>query len=190
MAQRLQSPVRIAAPFRVHFLGSLRARAGGLWIAAPAGFDAPHLVDAGDLGLTLRYRDLLALREGQRLRIAAIDVGRIDAHLLRRDDGSATWQLGPPRTGEAAPPPVIESLACASAWRWTMPSPDHVEVVFSPRRQLPRPPGRAKVRRQLRAGPSTRLEHAGFLRLAATGKTAAVGRRRHRLRWGPCRFTA
>ncbi len=175
MAQRLQSPVRIAAPFRVHFLGSLRARAGGLWIAAPAGFDAPHLVDAGDLGLTLRYRDLLALREGQRLRIAAIDVGRIDAHLLRRDDGSATWQLGPPRTGEAAPPPVIESLGVregALAVDDAL-TPTTLKVVFSTAEGSLQtaPTGRAKVRGQLRGRPiDGELDTAGFLRLAATGK--------------------
>lgn len=177
MSERLQRPVRIAAPFRVHFLGSVRSRAGGVWIAAPAGFDVPHLVDAADVGLTLRYRDLLALREGQGLRIAAIEVGRIDAHLLRRDDGSATWQFGPPRAGEAAPPPVIESLGVRDGMLALDDAltPTQLEVMFSTTEGSLQtaPTGRAEVRGRLRGRPiEGTLEIAGFLRLAATGADA------------------
>lgn len=177
MAERLQRPVRIAAPFRVHFLGDLRARAGGLWIAAPAGFDAPHLVDAADLGLTLRYCDLLALREGQRLRIAGIDVGRIDAHLLRRDDGSATWQFGPPSAGETPLPPVIEHLGLRQGTLAVddalTPTTLKIAVSATEGSLQTAPTGRAQVRGRLRGQPiDAKLEAAGFLRLAATGKEA------------------
>jgi uncharacterized protein involved in outer membrane biogenesis len=113
LAQRLERPVRIAPPFRVRFLGPLRLEAGQLWIAAPTGFDVPHLVDAQQLAMKLRYRDLAAAREGAPLRIAALTVGRLDAQLVRKPDGSATWQ-GPRHGGEegkvAPPPPRVDQL--------------------------------------------------------------------------------
>lgn len=117
LTRQLDRPVLLTPPFRLHLLGAVRIHAGGVWIAAPTGFDAPHVLDAKDLRLRMRYRDLLTLRESGDLRIALLVVEHLDAHLLRRDDGTATWQIGKPR--EAAterdeaprPPPEVDRLA-------------------------------------------------------------------------------
>ncbi|MBS1190675.1 MAG: asmA [Rhodocyclaceae bacterium] len=112
MSQRMERPVRITAPFRLHFLGSLRLQAHGLWIAAPSGFDLPHFLDAQDIALKLRYRDLRDFRHTKRLHIAALDVSRMDARLVRRSNGDATWRFGPPDPNKPAPePPAVDILA-------------------------------------------------------------------------------
>src|SRR5450830_1312636 len=43
---KLERVVRLDAPFKLHLLGSIKLEIGGLYIAAPSGFDAPYLVDA------------------------------------------------------------------------------------------------------------------------------------------------
>jgi AsmA family protein len=115
LGRQLEREVRIAEPFRLHLLGSVRLEAGGLWIAAPEGFERPHFVDAQGLAMKLRYRDLLALRERPGLRIADMKVERLDAQLLRHADGQSTWQS--PRQaeeaearGEPSPPPQVDHL--------------------------------------------------------------------------------
>ncbi|MBI2308592.1 MAG: AsmA family protein [Rhodocyclales bacterium] len=109
LSSRLGREVRIAAPFRLHFRSTIRLAAGGLWVAAPAGFSVPHLIDAEGLTLRLRYRDLLALRQpGEPLRVAALSAECIDVRLIRRADGRASWQFG---TASARPPPEVEHLA-------------------------------------------------------------------------------
>lgn len=116
LARELERSVRIGEPFRLHLLGRVRVRAGELWIAAPEGFDAPHLVQAEGLAMALRYRDLSALRRGDGLRIAEMSVDRLDAHLLRGEDGRSTWQ-GPRREAEPpsdSPPPAVERLVVGS----------------------------------------------------------------------------
>lgn len=111
MTRHMERPVRIGAPFRIRFLGSLRLNAGSLWIAAPQEFDVPHFLDAGDIRLKLRYGDLWHLRHSSRLRIAVLDVGRMDARLVR-DGDDATWRFGK-RTPEKERPelPVVDLLA-------------------------------------------------------------------------------
>lgn len=114
LASRLERPVRIDPPFRLHFLGRLRIQAGQLWIAAPPDFDAPHLVEAQGLAMELRYRDLWALRRGEGLRIAEMAVGRLDAQLLRRPDGHSTWQSSKEEreaASQSRPPPTVDHLA-------------------------------------------------------------------------------
>lgn len=113
LAQKLERPVRISPPFRLHLLGKVRLQAGELWIAAPPGFDAPHLVDAQGLAMDLRYRDLWALRQRPGLTIAEMDVGRLDAHLLRHPDGRSTWQSprqAEEQAGQPSPPPTVDHL--------------------------------------------------------------------------------
>ena len=63
LTRQLERPVRIAEPFRLHLIDGIRLQMGGIWIAAPPGFDLPHLVDARDLYFKLRYRDLWTLRK-------------------------------------------------------------------------------------------------------------------------------
>jgi AsmA family protein len=109
--RQLERPVRIDAPFRVRFVGRLSAQAAGLWIAAPPEFDVPHFFDAGDIRLKLRYRDLWQLRHSTELRIAVLDVGRMDARLVR-NERDATWRFGKSDTGKPKPElPVLDLLA-------------------------------------------------------------------------------
>jgi uncharacterized protein involved in outer membrane biogenesis len=94
--REMERTVRIDAPFRIRFLGGLRLQAGSLWIAAPEKFGVPHLLDAQDIRLELRYRDLWHFRKNGRLRIATLDVARMDAQLVRDGEGDATWRFGKP----------------------------------------------------------------------------------------------
>ncbi|HZX30529.1 MAG TPA: AsmA-like C-terminal region-containing protein [Rhodocyclaceae bacterium] len=110
MTRQMERPVRIDAPFRIRFLGGLRLDAHGLWIAAPPQFDLPHFLDADDIHLRLRYGDLWHFRESDRLRIAVLDVGRLDARLLR-DRNDASWRFGKEKKEEGPPAlPVIDLL--------------------------------------------------------------------------------
>ncbi|HWT27886.1 MAG TPA: AsmA family protein, partial [Methylophilaceae bacterium] len=110
LSQSLQREVRIAEPFRLKLLGSVRLDVGGLWIAAPKGFKAPHFVDMRDAELELRYRDLWQLRTSDLLRIRSLKVGSIDAQLIRLDSGKASWQFDQDETAPDKPLPMIETL--------------------------------------------------------------------------------
>lgn len=108
LSRRLERPIRIEAPFRLHLLGSVRLRAGTLWIAAPEGFEQAHLLAARDISLKLRYGDLLDFRKSGNLRLADIDVDSLDARLVRRQDGRSTWEFGHAGGAEKHPPPAID----------------------------------------------------------------------------------
>lgn len=178
LTQRFERPVRVAAPFRLHLIGAVRVDAGGLWIAAPDGFDVPHLVDADEIALTLRYADLLALRESGAIRIAAIDVGRLDAQLRRRAEGTATWQFGEAQADRpASPPPTVDHLAVRGG---TIELDDalvktRLKATFATDEGAAQgtPTSRATVRGRLRGHPlDAEFTAAGFLRLAAHGEHA------------------
>lgn len=111
LARKMGRPVRLTPPFRLHTLGTVRLELGDLWIAAPQGFKEPHLLDARGVKLTMRYGDLLALRRtpSAPVHIAAIDVDQLDARLIRRPDGSSTWQMGNEK-GEPTPRPQIDRM--------------------------------------------------------------------------------
>ncbi|MBI2275937.1 MAG: AsmA family protein [Dechloromonas sp.] len=109
LSSRMEREVRITAPFRLHFRRTIRLELGALWIAAPAEFSVPHLVDTRGLKLSLRYADLLAVRRpNEPLRLASLGADDIDAQLIRLADGRASWQFA----GETTrPPPVVDHLA-------------------------------------------------------------------------------
>lgn len=112
-SEQLKREVRIAEPFQLKLLGSVRLRVGGLWIAAPQGFvDAPHLLDSGSVYLELRYRDLYQLRYNDLLRIKTLDVAQLDTRLIRHEDGTASWDFEQEKKENepAKPLPVIEEL--------------------------------------------------------------------------------
>lgn len=110
MAQQLERQVRLDAPFKVHFFGGIRLQVGGLWISAPAGFDAPYLVDAKNISLALRYSDIIGKDAADPLRIKSLRVNQIDAHLIRNQDGDATWQFKKDESKAPTPFPRIETL--------------------------------------------------------------------------------
>lgn len=108
LGSRLGREVRIEEPFQMHLGSTLRLELGSLWIAAPPAFAVPHLVDAKKLTLNLRYPDLLALRRPtQPLQIALLAADRIDAQLIRLEDGRASWQFA---ESSERPPPTVEHL--------------------------------------------------------------------------------
>lgn len=178
LTRSFQRPVRISAPFRVHLLGTVRVSTGGVWIAAPEGFDAPHLVQADGLAVTLRYGDLLRLSESHPLRIAAIDVDRLDARLKRRADGAATWQIGGRTAVQAsAPPPQVDALAVRNGTIEfdDVPARTALRALFSTNEGAGQaaPTARATVRGRLRGRTLVgELGAAGFLQLAAQGEDA------------------
>ena len=116
MSKQLDRTVRLDAPFKLHLLGGVRLDVGHLWISAPQQFDAPHLIDASQISLGLRYSDLLDrdssnVPSGQDapLRIKSLIVNQVDAYLLRDKEGNATWQFHKKSTAPT-PFPRIETL--------------------------------------------------------------------------------
>jgi len=92
-AERMNREVRIEAPFKLYLLGRFKLSVGGLWVASPPEFDAPYLVDADNITVGLRYRDLIGWDSStEPLNIKLLQVERIDTHMLRNADG-ATWQF-------------------------------------------------------------------------------------------------
>lgn len=97
---------------RVRFLGSLRLQAPALELGAPRWSADAYMLRAQDVALRLRYRDLVAARQGERLRVDALEAATLDLKLERRNDGSASWQFGPPKAprGDRPEMPVFGRL--------------------------------------------------------------------------------
>lgn len=110
MSRQLEREVRLGTPFQVRFLGGIRLNLGSLWISVPPKFDAPHLVDAQDISLGLRYSDLLGKQAEEPMRIKSLRVDKIDARLIRAQDGTASWQFEQKQDDTPTPFPRIEAL--------------------------------------------------------------------------------
>lgn len=110
MSRQLEREVRLGAPFQVHFLGGIRLQLGSLWISSPPKFEAPHLVDAQDITLGLRYSDIIGKQADDPLRIKTLRVDKIDARLIRDQDGNASWQFEQKQDDVPTPFPRIETL--------------------------------------------------------------------------------
>ena len=78
---------------RIRLLGGLTLASGHVEIGAPSWSRAPHLLSASDATLRLRYVDLWRARQGERLRIASLEAGRLDLQLERPDAQRASWQF-------------------------------------------------------------------------------------------------
>jgi len=104
-AERMNREVRLEAPFKLHLLGRFKLSVGGLWVASPPEFDAPYLVDADNITVGLRYRDLIGWDSStEPLNIKLLQVERIDTHMLRNADG-ATWQFDKEEKDDDKPTP-------------------------------------------------------------------------------------
>lgn len=79
---------------RVRFLGGLKLTAHTLIVDAPAWAQNGPMLSARNVDLQLRYRDLLALRDAQPLRIARLHADQLELRLERLADGRASWQMG------------------------------------------------------------------------------------------------
>lgn len=178
LSRELARPLRIEPPFRLHLLGGVSLAAGHLYVAAPAGFALPHFVDADDISLKLRYRDLLNFRESGYLRLAAIAFGRLDARLVRRPDGAASWDFGRGSPGRRKPPPAVDHLQVRSG-RLSfvdpgLPADLQVDFAATPGDGPDAAPtARAAVSGGLRGRPlQSRLETSGWLPAGGTGEGA------------------
>ena len=104
LSEKLDRRVRIAAnDFSVRFVGGLRLHAPELEVGAPAWSQSPHLVQAKDVTLKMRYVDLWRAYRGQRLKIHMLQASLLDGYLERRADGRASWQFGAAPSGVAVP---------------------------------------------------------------------------------------
>lgn len=101
LTRQLQREVSLEGKFRLHLLGSIRLHSDRLEIAPPAwergpdGKAAPAFIQATDARLVLPYGTVLgALRgNGAPLRINLLEVGSIEARMLRLADGRANWRF-------------------------------------------------------------------------------------------------
>lgn len=107
---QLKRPVQIDQPFRLQLFGGIRLQVGHLQLSAPGVFEQPRFIEAHDLSIALRYRDLLNLQEGEALRIKEIRAAQLDANLIRLANGRATWQFELDERQPPRPFPVIETL--------------------------------------------------------------------------------
>lgn len=106
-SKALDRQVTLAAPVQIHFVGGLRLSVAQLGIAAPTWSTAPHLVQAHEVALALRYTDLWRAYQGQPLRIHSLQATALNATLERQTDGRASWQFGAkPSTPSTDPMPV------------------------------------------------------------------------------------
>lgn len=109
MANALAVPVRLDGGFSVRFIVRPHLAAGHLQIGAAQQVNVPHLVDARDVDVTWRWRDVWRWREGGLLRVQSLAAGALDANLVRGEDGRASWQVGPPPDARRRPDGEAES---------------------------------------------------------------------------------
>ncbi len=111
LAEKLQRPVQLDAPFGVRLFGSLRLRSAQLVIGPPAAAPTqPNLVSARDVHLALPYATLRRLARGEfdpPLRVDALTVEQLEAHLLRDAQGRANWQFGDTAAAPDAAKPAL-----------------------------------------------------------------------------------
>lgn len=110
MAHQLEREVKIDAPFKLRFIGGPRLEAGRLWISAPPEFKVPHLVEARNVELKLRYRDLWHIDDGEAYIIKSIKAEHLDARLNRNLEGKSTWQFKKDPDEPIRPFPIIQAL--------------------------------------------------------------------------------
>lgn len=138
LSQQLQREVRLEGDFRLHLLGSIRLRVEKLGIAS-ADWDAarsgqPFFITAEHSRLVLPYRSLLSSLGGPGDRtflIKLLEVGRIDARLLRQADGRANWRFEKSETKkdrEGALTPEIIHLVVHSGYLRLLDEPTQLEL--------------------------------------------------------------
>ena len=93
-----------AMPFALHLWGGVRVQSPWLQIDGPSWRAQPPTLTARDVNLHLRYADLLASRSSQVLAVAELSAAQLDLNLLRREDGSASWQFGAQADGDLPQP--------------------------------------------------------------------------------------
>ncbi|WP_029146879.1 AsmA family protein [Methylophilus sp. 5] len=178
LQDKLHRSVQIERPFHLQLLGGMRLQVGGLTLSAPAGFDAPYFVNAHGLDLSLRYRDLWSLKEGDPYRIQAIRADQLNAYLIRHADKQATWDFELEDKSPPRPFPLIEQLAVNQGQAKVNDAVANAQLAvtfFTEEGQhLTAPESSVKVDGKLRKLPlQGALVTQGFLPVATQGKDSA-----------------
>lgn len=100
IAKATGADVEIGGRFRTHLIFSPGLSAEHVRIDAKPGFNVAHLVDATGLQLNWSWADLWRWRRGDTLHVRRVQAQTLDANLIRRADGSATWQFGEPKSDD------------------------------------------------------------------------------------------
>lgn len=104
--------VALEGDFRARLLWRPQLSVDRLQVQAAPVFELPHLLQATEVDLQWRWRDLWAARSGQApLRLESLSAETLDARLVRRDDGSTSWPTA------SARPEAREPAASASGPR-------------------------------------------------------------------------
>jgi AsmA family protein len=118
LSRHLQREVRFGSAdgpggdsgFRLSLLGRVRLQLGELEIANPAWSRMGPMVQARQAALTLRYRDLIAARDGDALQVAGLQADGLQLRLERRQDGQASWQFGARAAASPERPAAINGV--------------------------------------------------------------------------------
>ena len=85
------SAVALEGDFRLRLFWHPGLRVGRLFIAAPAQLDLPAFVDAREVDLRWRWRDLWRWRQGGVLAVQSLQADVLRAWLVRDASGNASW---------------------------------------------------------------------------------------------------
>jgi len=128
-AQRLERSVELspgAGAFRLQLLGGIRLRLQRLVVGNPSWSALGPMLDAQQIELGLRWRDLWAAHDGRPLRLQRLSAEALQLRLERRADGRASWQFGKPLSDGNSPTPAqdIQGVQIAELsvgqGRWTL----------------------------------------------------------------------
>jgi AsmA family protein len=97
--------------FRLSLLGPIRLQVAELRIGNPPWSQLGPMLQAKQVELRLRWRDLLAARGGQALNVQGLRADGLALQLERLPDGRASWQFGPGANSEhPAARPAIDGV--------------------------------------------------------------------------------
>ncbi|WP_374674830.1 AsmA family protein [Ideonella sp.] len=99
-----------SAGFHLRLLGGLRLRVDALEVANADWSRMGPVMQARQVVLHLRWRDLLAARDGRMLRVADLRADGLRLALERRADGRASWHLGEGSRGADSGAPAIAGV--------------------------------------------------------------------------------
>lgn len=88
-------PVTLEGEFRLRLLRQPGLAVQHLVVAAAPGSPVAHLLDAHDVQVAWRWRDLWRWQRGNVMQLRRLQASRLDAQLVRGADGRASWQIGP-----------------------------------------------------------------------------------------------
>ncbi len=106
-------PVSLTGDFRTRLLWRPMLHLQHVRIGAAQGVELPFPVDAQQVELQWRWRDLWRWRQGAALRLRLLAAARMDVRLTHLVNGRASWELGGASDTERAP--IVEQLGLDQA---------------------------------------------------------------------------